>query len=165
MKKENLILIICGIVAVILIIIILFLIFGGKKEFVVGKDIEKEEINEFYYTYATTTNPPEYLRYHFFIHEDKYKLFYELRKGDHLPLLEKDAVESKVIELSDDEWTSLYNYLENGIVTKRKEDTETGNSLSLFLYWKDDGSKYQEYNFENGNTRIQFEEFCASLIK
>ena len=32
---------------------------GCKKEFVVGSDIQIDDINEFYYTYSSSTFPPD----------------------------------------------------------------------------------------------------------
>ena len=52
----------------VLSVLILILITGctmlNKKY--VGKNISNDDIQEFYYTYSTSTFPPEYQRYHFY---------------------------------------------------------------------------------------------------
>ncbi|MBR5347799.1 MAG: hypothetical protein IK125_01010 [Lachnospiraceae bacterium] len=134
------------------------------RKFIVGDDIAKEEITEFYYTYSTTTYPPEYQRYRLFAEDGKYYLYHEKREGDHWPLTEVDATITGTIPLSDEEFESLWVCLKGGTVIKRVEHTEGGDPGPwLFLYWNGDKDKYQEFAFAGRPQLQQFEEVCEAL--
>ena len=133
-------------------------------DLVVGTDIVIEDITQFYYTYATSTYPPKYQRYRFYIKDGKYFFYHEKREGNHFPLGEADITVSGSIELSGEQWAAFFGHLKGGAVEKRKERTESGGSGPwLFLYWKGDRSKYQEFSFVSKGTQISFEELCAKL--
>lgn len=136
-----------------------------KKELIVGKDIKLEDINEFYWTYSTSTFPPKYKRYYFYIKNNKYYFYYEKREGEAFPLSEKYITESKTIELTNQEWKNFYKYIEKGRVKKREEKLTSGDSGPwTYLYWKNDKKIYQEYYFETQEKKKSFEDFCITLL-
>lgn len=136
----------------------------GNGELVVGKDIEIADITEFYYTYAASTYPPEYQRYHIKLEDGNLRFYHETREGNHWPLTEADITSSGMIELSKEEADELLICLDDGIVVKRKNNTEAGGSkIWLYLYWKGDQSKYQEFSFASEDMRNSFEHICMKL--
>jgi len=135
-----------------------------KNKAVVGNDIVAEDITEFYYTYATSTNPPRYQRYRFYVKESSYLFYHEKREGNHWPLTEKDITVSGTKELSKDQWTAFFNCVKGGNVKKREESTEDGgHGPWLFLYWKGDRSEYQQFSFASVEKKKSFEELCSML--
>ena len=42
---------------------------GCSGEKTVGRDIKIDDITEFYYTYSSSTNPPDYQRYRFYVED------------------------------------------------------------------------------------------------
>ena len=133
-------------------------------EMTVGKKISVEDITEFYYTEASSTNPPNYQRYRFYVDNGKYMFYREKREGNSFPLTEKDISSTDTKELTKQEWSAFCNYIIGGKVSKRTENTESGNSGPwTYLYWKGDRSKYQEYEFESPEKAAAFEEMCKEL--
>ncbi|MBQ3904383.1 MAG: hypothetical protein II744_05345 [Eubacterium sp.] len=133
-------------------------------EMTVGKKISVEDITEFYYTEASSTNPPNYQRYRFYVDNGKYMFYREKREGNSFPLTEKDISSTDTKELSEQEWSAFCNCIIGGKVSKRTENTESGNSGPwTYLYWKGDRSKYQEYEFESPEKAAEFEEMCKEL--
>lgn len=133
-------------------------------EMTVGKKISVEDITEFYYTEASSTNPPYYQRYRFYVDNGKYVFYREKREGNSFPLTEKDISSTDTKELSEQEWSAFCNCIIGGKVSKRTENTESGNSGPwTYLYWKGDRSKYQEYEFESPEKAAEFEEMCKEL--
>ena len=47
----------------------------------VGKQISKDKFKEFYYTYSTTVNPPEFQRYRFYMEDGKVFFYHEKERG------------------------------------------------------------------------------------
>lgn len=155
----------CGIILAALLIVGGVLLFPMLKgEYLVGRDIPDESISQFYYTKAASSYPPSCLRYHFHTENGK-KLFYcEKREGNHWPLTENDITESGSMELTEEQWTELLTLLHGGTVTKRKESTESGSRGPwMYLYWKNDRSRYQVFSFASLHETASFETFCASL--
>ncbi len=133
-------------------------------EMTVGKKISVEDITEFYYTEASSTNPPNYQRYRFYVDNGKYMFYREKREGNSFPLTEKDISSTDTKELTEQEWSAFCNCIIGGKVSKRTENTESGNSGPwTYLYWKGDRSKYQEYEFESPEKAAEFEEMCKEL--
>ena len=133
-------------------------------EMTVGKKISVEDITEFYYTEASSTNPPNYQRYRFYVDNGKYMFYREKREGNSFPLTEKDISSTDTKELSEQEWSAFCNCITGGKVSRRTENTESGNSGPwTYLYWKGDRSKYQEYEFESPEKAAEFEELCKEL--
>lgn len=143
---------------------ILTSLFSGEREKVVGKNISPDEITEFYYTYDSSTDPPEFQRYRFYIEDGTYLFYHETRKGDSWPLREDDITVSGTMELSEEEWEEFCSYLEGGHVRKREESLEDGDAGPwCYLYWKRDRSEYQEFSFASWEMQDLFEEFCLEL--
>ena len=135
-----------------------------KKEFVVGKDIAKEDILQFYYTYDSSTYPPEFQRYRFYTEGGKLLFYHEKREGDHWPLAESDATVTGTKELSETEWDEMFSLLCGGTVRAREEHLESGGRGPwLFLYWKNDRGKIQEFTFASYEKQREFEAFCVAL--
>lgn len=139
---------------------------GCKREFVVGSDIQIDDINEFYYTYSSSTFPPEYQRYHFYKEDKNYWFYHEKREGEAFPLREEHITVSGKIELTKEQWETMYNYLKDGLVEKRKESVTSGDSGPfLYLYWKKDRGKYQMFDFSSYQALQDFKTFCINLVE
>ena len=154
--------IICG--AITIAIVILLFISIRHKEYVVGTQIAAEDITEFYYTYSSSTYPPEYQRYSFYKEKEAYKFYHEKREGFAWPLTESHITLSDSIELSEEEWTEFLKYLNGGKVKERKQNSESGDAGPwLYLYWEGDRAKYQEFSFSTLPEEKAFENFCVEL--
>ncbi len=137
---------------------------GGRTE-IVGKGIRNSDITEFWYTYSTSTNPPHFQRYRFYIDDGVWMFYHERREGNHWPLRESDITVSGEKELSKKQLEMLFSLLEWGTVQKRGKSTASGGSGPwLYLYWKNDKSKYQEFSFASHSNRLEFESFCEKLM-
>lgn len=151
-------------VAIVLTVIFSFYITTKNKDCVVGIEIAVEDITEFVYTYSSTTYPPKYRRYRFYQEEEIYKFYHEKREGSDWPLTESHITVSSDIELSEEQWIAFLHYLKGGKVKERKQSVETGGAGPwLYLYWKGDQGKYQEFSFLTLNEKSAFEEFCMEL--
>lgn len=137
-----------------------------RKKWIVSKHIKLKDINEFYFTLASSTNPSAFLRYHFYLSEGRYWLLVDKREGDHWPLTEDDRCSFKITNISDDNWNQMLALLENGVVTKRKEDTTTGSSGPwMYLYYNGDKSENQQFEFVAVERQKEFVLLCEKLIK
>ncbi len=137
---------------------------GGGK--IVGKDIRMEDITDFYYTEENINYDAYYQRYRFYAEDGKHMFFHETRerKDDYGPCTEEDTTLIGTVELTKDQWTEFTELVKNGIVTAEKDSAESGGTGPwLYLYWKNDKGKYQEFSFESYGTEGKFEEFCRSL--
>ena len=130
----------------------------------VGTDVSFADVTEFYYTYASSTYPPDCQRYHLFIQEGAFLFEHETREGDHFPLTEEDATVSGRKELTADEWREFLGYLSGGTVKAREESLDSGDDGPwLYLYWNGDNGVYQEYTFPSWQAEGAFESFCGDL--
>ena len=130
----------------------------------VGNHIAAESISEFYYTLSTSTDPPHYQRYRFYLQDGSWQLFCETREGQSWPLTEKDITHSAAVSLSDADTAELMRCLQGGAVTRRGSGTETGGrEPALYLYWQQDGGEYQQFSFAGYEQRSAFEALCARL--
>ena len=137
-----------------------------KNELIVGKDIKKGDITDFYYTVDASTNPPHFQRYRFYAENGKCYFYHEKREGDHWPLTEEDATVKGTVELNTAQWDEFFSLLEGGTVIKRQVSTESGGSGPwTYLYWKKDLGEYQEFSFETLEKRGAFEEMCMKLAE
>ncbi len=143
---------------------------GGAKMFgrekVVGRDILQDDITEFVYTYENINYGAEYQRYRFYREDGRYLFFHEHRERPDAygPATEEDITASGNFELTEEQWTEFFGYLSEGKVIKRRESVETGGSGPwTYLYWKNDGSKYQEFSFASYDAQTSFENFCKIL--
>ena len=155
-------------IAIIVLCLALLPILGCNRPkngvYVVGVDIEPEDVTEFYYTVSTSTFPPHYQRYRFYKEDGAYKFFHETREGEHFPLTEADATQTGTVELSGDQWSDLLVLLVGGRVIARQEHLEDGDSGPwLYLYWTGDKGDVQEFSFASAAERFGFEKFCESL--
>ena len=175
MRKGALAFIICA-ALVIAFIAVLAVIFGvsgiklipkliaGKGTLRVENTIASDGINEFYYTLATSSYPPQYQRYRFYRQDGKFFFYHEKREGRSWPLREEHITVSGTVELSQTEWNEFYDLIKNGKVKNRKSNTASGgSSVDLYLYWDGDCSKYQQFDFGSINERTSFEELCCRL--
>lgn len=130
----------------------------------VGTTIKEDDFKEFYYTYSTTVNPPEFQRYRIYIENGKKMFYHEKREGDKVFLTEDDITVSGEIELSSKEWETFWSFISGGTVENRKESTTSGGSGPwLFLYWNGDKDKCQQFSFADLEKENGFEEFCEEL--
>ena len=135
---------------------------SGKKT--VGKDILSDDITDFYYTYDTSTYPPEFQRYRFYVEDGRYYFYHEKREGDHWPLREEDITISGTKELTQEEWDTFFTYLSGGTVQKRNDDVVDGDAGPwLYLYWTNDHGKVQEFSFVSWGDEKEFEQYCIAL--
>ncbi len=143
---------------------VLFGFAGCGKTRTVGNGIAKEDITEFWYTYATSTFPPQYQRYRFYTEDGKYLFYHETREGDVFPLTEEYITFCGTSELTQAQWDQFYSFLYGGTVKAREENLDSGDPGPwLYLYWKNDKGKYQEFTFESYSKEKDFESFCESL--
>lgn len=169
-KRKNmavLIGIICGVIvlAAVSAVLVLTGVFGGKT-MVVGKKIKAEDITDFYYTYAPSSFPPSYQRYQFYAENGTPYFYHETREGENWPLTEDQITVSGTRELTEEEWQRFIDCINGGTVQKRTEQIESGGAgPSLFLYWKGDGSVWQEYAFLSAAEELAFEELCRELTE
>ncbi len=132
----------------------------------VGKKITKEKFKDFYYTYSTTVNPPEFQRYRFYMEDGKAFFYHEKREGNKVFLTEEDITVCGTKELTGEEWDTFWNLISGGNVAKRKEYVTAGNSGPwLYLYWNGDKDVYQEFSFKEHETLYEFEAFCKTLVE
>ena len=130
----------------------------------VGKDVKKEDVTDFYYTVDSSTNPPSFRRYRFYVEDGVRFFFHEKREGSHWPLTEQDRTVSGTVELTDEQWDAFFDCISGGTVKKRGEHTESGSAGPwLYLYWKNDRSKIQEYSFASHEKQTAFEALCLEL--
>ena len=135
-----------------------------KSVYVMGVDIEPEDITEFYYTVSTSTFPPHYQRYRFYKEDGAYKFFHETREGDRFPLTEADATITGTVMLSGDQWSDFLVLLVGGRVIARQEHLDSGDDGPwLYLYWTGDKGDIQEFSFVSYETRLAFESLSESL--
>lgn len=173
-RKKRIAAALCGAVAAVLLTVLcisgggnpvigLKLIFG-KGALTVGGAVDMQSITQFYHTVSTSTNPAYYQRYHFYEENGAYFFFHETREGSRWPLTEEDATEKGTIELSDVQWAQLLEALDGGSVRKRGSMSDSGSRGPwMYLYWKDDKGKIQEFTFASQEKATAFEEFCLQL--
>ena len=154
-----------GIICIMAIVFVMYHFITKDKGLIVGKGIRIEDINEFYYTDARSTNPPYYQRYHFYQEDNEYYFYYEKRMGNSWPLREDDITSANTVKLSPLKWEEFISYLINGKVYKRYTNNETGNnSPAMYLYSKNDKSKYQVFNFASQDVYESFKRYCETLV-
>ncbi|MBP5660552.1 MAG: hypothetical protein J6X08_04385 [Lachnospiraceae bacterium] len=138
-----------------------------QKTFVVGKDIERYNISEFYYTYENINYDAFYQRYHVYKTDYGTPYFTHItreRKNDYGPTTPEDTVKSGTIEMTDEQWKKFYELISGGTVAERKDTADSGDSGPwYYLYWDKDKEKYREYTFESPAAEKALEEFFVSL--
>lgn len=123
-----------------------------------------QQISEFYYTYSSSVNPPQFQRYRFYTEEGKYMFYHEKREGNHWPLEEEDITDSGTKELTEGEWKEFCGLLEGGDIREREESVGTGDSGPfLYIYLKEDPSHSMEFRFASYDRQQAFEKYCKAL--
>lgn len=136
----------------------------GKHGLVIGKDIHPAKFREFYYTVSSTTDPPKFQRYRFYIANGKPAFYHEKREGKKVFLTERDITVSGTIPLAAADWEKFWSLLAGGTVSDRVElETTGGSGPWLYLYWDGDKGKKQVYEFPDSGALLAFENFCLDL--
>ncbi len=136
----------------------------GNKTLTVGADIQSGDITDFYYTFSSSTFPPQYQRYRFYAENGTHRFFHEKREGDHWPLLESDATDSGTKVLNAEEWKAFFRSIEGGTVKNREEHLESGDSGPWMYLYRNGGPKEgQEFYFATLGARNAFLDLCARL--
>ena len=94
--------------------------------------------------------------------------FHETRErfGDYDPTTEKDITKSGIFELSREEWKNAFRLLEDGMVSRKKEDKGTGSSGPwTYIYLNNNRNELQEYTFSSFAARQNFENFCLKMVE
>lgn len=137
---------------------------AGDKPLVVSENLSENMITEFYWTYSSSTYPPEYQRFHVFMKDGKTKFHYEKREGETWPLSGKDVTESGTFVMSKAQQQEFFNLIKGGTVTARDDDISSGDSGPwTYLYWKNDKGQYQVYTFPSAKAAKDFEDWCISM--
>ena len=155
----------CGAAALLLILLAVYM--TGAVGRTVGETVKLKDVTDFYYTYSTSTNPPYFQRYRFYLEESGTPVFYhEKREGDHWPLREGDVTVSGTKELTGEQWAAFFDCLRGGTVRKRQESAEAGGRGPwMYLYWRGDHGKIQEFTFPSPEARRAFEDMCLALME
>ena len=149
-------------VAVAVLIIAVFAAKGRQRT--VGTDILLSDVTEFYYTTAASTNPASRQQYRFYMEGEQWWFYHESREGSHWPLTEKDITACGAKQLSQQEYEQFTACISGGSVIKRTENADSGSRGPwLYLYWKGDKGKYQQFSFADYAAQTAFEQFCAEL--
>ena len=90
----------------LLVLLLAVLPFAGQTERIVGADIADEDIADFYYTYSTSTDPPFYQRYRFYVEDGKKLFYHETREGGGWPQTEENITLSGTVELTEADWAA-----------------------------------------------------------
>ncbi len=137
---------------------------AGEK--IVGKNVQIDDITEFYWTYENINYNAHYQRYRFYVEDGKH-MFYHVtrdRKDDYGPCSEEDTVKEGTFELSEEEWNRFFDLLTDGTVVNRKDSADSGDSGPwTYLYWKNDKGECQQYSFVSYERGREFETFCMEL--
>ena len=126
-----------------------------------------EDITDFYYTEENINYNAFYQRYRFYVEDGKYYFFHERRerKDDYGWCTEDDTVLIGTVELTDDQWSSFYGFVDGGTVSEREDSADAGDDGPwLYLYWKNDKDKYQEFSFSSYDSEKKFVDYCVFLI-
>ena len=149
-------------IAVAVLIIAAFAARGRQRT--VGTDILLSDVTEFYYTTAASSNPASRQQYRFYMEGEQWWFYHESREGSHWPLNEKDITACGAKQLLQQEYEQFAESISGGSVTKRTENTDSGGRGPwIYLYWKGDNGKYQQFSFADYAAQTAFEQFCAEL--
>ena len=135
-----------------------------KRVRTVGREIASADITQFYYTESSSTNPPHYQRYRFYLEDGVCRFFHETRQGDHWPLTEADATVTGDVELTDAQWAQLLDCLQDGTVTARQTQIDSGSKGPwLYLYWNGDRDRDQQFAFASQEAEADFLALCREI--
>lgn len=148
------------------------LLFGcGPKssgDTITDRKIPVGDVTDFYYTYENINFNASYQRYRFYTEDGKYLFYHETRErpGQYGPTTEADVTASGTLELTVEEWKETMKLLKDGKVTKREDSAESGSSGPwTFIYWQNDKSRYQKFQFASYEGREAFEAYCSTLVE
>ena len=139
---------------------------GAYADVSAGAEITPEEITDFYYTFSTSTDPPFFLRYRFYVEDGKKLFSHETREGGGWPQTEEDIAVSGTAELTEADWAAFFACICDGEVATRSDKMLDGDSGPwLYLYWTGDEGQQQEFSFASLEKRFEFEELCSRLAQ
>ena len=148
------------------------LLFGrGQRDAgdtITDRNIPIGDVTDFTYTYENINFNAFYQRYRFYTEDGKYLFYHETRErpNQYGPATEADITASGTLELTAEEWASAMKLLKDGRVSKREDSAESGSSGPwTFLYWKNDKSRYQKFQFASYEGREAFETHCSALAQ
>ena len=134
-------------------------------EKIVGEDIGPDDIEDFYYTLDASSYPPRYTRYHFYTQEGERFFAYEKREGYNWPLTEEDVTEQVMEPLDEETWAAFYETLRGGSAHLRSDAVIDGDDGPfIYLYWRYDEARYQEFSFPSRDRLGAFVQFCEDLV-
>lgn len=141
--------------------------FGGildwDGEIVTESGLRPEDIEDFYYTYDSSTAMPVYQRYRFYVEDGKYFFYHETREGGGWPQTEEDITASGTVELTEKEWMDFFGFLEGGTVREPEDEVLDGDAGPWTYIYRGNGQ--EEYEFPSYAARLAFEEYCEGLLK
>ncbi len=130
----------------------------------VGAEVPLESVRDFYWTESTSTYPPYYQRYRFYLEEDGPLFFHETREGGGFPQTEEDITSSGTVGLTAEDWVRFLLCVNGGSVQPREDRLEDGLSGPwTYLYWLGDRGIYQEFTFASPESESAFGELCEEL--
>ena len=135
-------------------------------EFIVGRDLSGDDIQNFDYVYDAPFAESVYQRYRFYTEEGSRFFCHESRQGGSWPLTEENTVASGTVELTEAQWNAFFELLRGGTVNEPDNEVLDGDSGPwMHLYWAEDEGKYREFSFASYDKMLEFEEFCSGLAQ
>ena len=141
---------------------------SGPSETITDKNIPLEDVTEFCYTYENINYGAFYQRYRFSAENKRYTFSHETRErpDDYGPAMEQDITEAGNFELTPAEWLEAMRLLRNGKVSPRDVSSESGSTGPwTYIYWKNDKSRYQNFEFSGYEEMKAFEDYCYNLAR
>ena len=120
-----------------------------------------EGFTDFYYTYDTSTQPPHYQRYRFYVEDGEYFFYHETREGGDWPQTEEDITASGTVKMSEEGWKTFISCLEGGTIKEPEISDEDGDAGPWTYIYRGNGQ--EEYEFPSYAARLAFEEYCEGL--
>ena len=132
----------------------------------VGREINPEDISDFYWTLDASVASPVYQRYRFYAEDGKWLFYHESRRGGGWPQTEEDILGSGTAALTEEDWTALWNCLRGGMVRARTDEVLDGDEGPwTYLYWAGDEGICQEFSFASPAEHSAFLALCARLVQ
>lgn len=130
----------------------------------VGTDIFFEDIDDFYYTFDASYDPPFCQRYRFYIEGNRYFFFHETREGGGWPQTEEDTTETGTLELTEEQWYAFCDLLYGGAADRRTESLNDGDAGPwMYIYWIGGEAEGRQFRFASRAKEAEFESYCESL--
>lgn len=163
-RKRGMIRAFCGAAAAAVLLAAVLLGACARGTKTVGTNVKNEDITDFYYTLSASTNPATYQRYRFTAADGAYTFYHETREGSRWPLTEEDITASGTVTLTPEQWGEFLKCIGGGTVRDRQENvTDGGAGPWLYLYWKGDRGKTQEFSFAGYGNEAAFLRLCEAL--